>query len=120
MLQKYGYKNTAMSAIAVGFTGVGIQTLSGSVESFGVYLLGAFIAGFSMCLLNTVVNPMLNKLGGGGNKGKQLIQAGGSFNSLCGTAVIILTGIVGSLLGETVCKICNITAPLAKGLALGT
>ena len=120
MLQKYGYKKTALVAIAVGFTGVGIQTLSGSVESFGVYLLGAFIAGFSMCLLNTVVNPMLNKLGGGGNKGNQLIQAGGSFNSLCGTAVIILTGIVGSLLGETVCKICRITDPLAKGLALGT
>ena len=94
MLQKYGYKKTALVAIAVGFTGVGIQTLSGSVESFGVYLLGAFIAGFSMCLLNTVVNPMLNKLGGGGNKGNQLIQAGGSFNSLCGTAVIILTGLL--------------------------
>ena len=87
-------KKTALIAIAVGFTGVGIQTLSGSVESFGVYLLGAFIAGFSMCLLNTVVNPMLNKLGGGGNKGNQLIQAGGSFNSLCGTAVIILTGLL--------------------------
>lgn len=94
MLQRYGYKKTALIAISVGFIGVGIQTLSGTVESFGVYLLGAFIAGFSMCLLNTVVNPMLNKLGGGGNKGNQLIQTGGSFNSLCGTAVIILTGLL--------------------------
>ncbi len=94
MLQRYGYKKTALVAVAVGFIGVGIQTLSGTVESFGVYLLGAFIAGFSMCLLNTVVNPMLNRLGGGGNKGNQLIQAGGSFNSLCGTAVIILTGLL--------------------------
>ena len=94
MLQKLGYKKTALIAVAVGFIGVGIQTLSGSVESFGVYLLGAFIAGFSMCLLNTVVNPMLNKLGGGGNKGNQLIQTGGAFNSLCGTSVIILTGLL--------------------------
>lgn len=94
MLQKYGYKKTSLVAVAVGFIGVGIQTLSGTVESFGVYLLGAFIAGFSMCLLNTVVNPMLNKLGGGGNKGNQLIQTGGAFNSLCGTAVIILTGLL--------------------------
>lgn len=94
MLQKLGYKKTALAATAVGFVGVGIQTLSGQVESFGVYLLGAFIAGFSMCLLNTVVNPMLNKLGGGGNRGNQLIQVGGSFNSLCGTAVIILTGLL--------------------------
>lgn len=94
MLQKYGYKKTALVAVAVGFIGVGIQTLSGTVESFGVYLLGAFIAGFSMCLLNTVVNPMLNKLGGGGNKGNQLIQTGGAFNSLSGTAVIVLTGLL--------------------------
>ena len=94
LLQKLGYKKTALIAIAIGFVGVGIQTLSGTMESFGVYLLGAFVAGFSMCLLNTVVNPMLNGLGGGGNKGNQLVQVGGSFNSLCGTAVIILTGIL--------------------------
>ncbi len=94
LLQKLGYKKTALIAIVIGFVGVGIQTLSGSLGSFGVYLLGAFVAGFSMCLLNTVVNPMLNTLGGGGNKGNQLIQIGGSFNSLCGTAVIILTGIL--------------------------
>lgn len=94
MLQKMGYKKTALIAVSVGFIGVGIQTLSGMFESFGVYLLGAFIAGFSMCLLNTVVNPMLNKLGGGGNKGNQLIQTGGAFNSLMGTSVIILTGLL--------------------------
>lgn len=94
MLSKYGYKKTALIAISVGFIGVGIQTISGFAESFGVYLLGAFVAGFSMCMLNIVVNPMLNKLGGGGNKGNQLIQIGGSFNSLMGTAVIILTGLL--------------------------
>ena len=94
MLQKMGYKKTALIAITIGFVGVGIQTLSGVAGSFGIYLLGAFIAGFSMCLLNTVVNPMLNSLGGGGNKGNQLIQLGGSFNSLAGTSVIILTGIL--------------------------
>ena len=97
MLSKYGYKKTALIAISVGFIGVGIQTISGFAESFGVYLLGAFVAGFSMCMLNIVVNPMLNKLGGGGNKGNQLIQIGGSFNSLMGTATIMLTGI---LLGD--------------------
>ncbi|MDR2927224.1 MAG: MFS transporter [Cytophagaceae bacterium] len=94
LLQKLGYKKTALIAIIIGFVGVGIQTLSGVAESFGVYLLGAFVAGFSMCLLNTVVNPMLNKLGGEGNSGNRLIQIGGSFNSLCGTAVIIITGLL--------------------------
>ncbi|MBR5899730.1 MAG: MFS transporter [Muribaculaceae bacterium] len=94
LLQKLGYKKTALLAIAVGFIGVGIQTISGFAGSFAIYLLGAFVAGFSMCMLNTVVNPMLNSLGGGGKKGNQLIQLGGSFNSLAGTAVIIMTGIL--------------------------
>lgn len=93
ILQKKGYKFTALAAVVVGFVGVGIQTISGYAASFGIYLLGAFVAGFSMCMLNIVVNPMLNKLGGGGNKGNQLIQVGGSFNSLMGTAVIFLTGV---------------------------
>ena len=93
MLSKFGYKKTALIAVAVGFIGVGIQTISGVAESFGVYLLGAFVAGFSMCMLNIVVNPMLNKLGGGGNRGNQFVQVGGSFNSLMGTAVIFLTGV---------------------------
>ena len=94
LLQRRGYKTTALIAVAVGFAGVGVQLLSGIVGSFGVYLLGALVAGFSMCLLNTVVNPMLNRLGGGGNRGNQLIQFGGTFNSLCGTAVIVITGLL--------------------------
>lgn len=97
LLSKIGYKKTALIAVAVGFTGVGIQYLSGGAGSFVVYLLGAFVAGFSMCMLNTVVNPMLNTLGGGGKKGNQLIQIGGTFNSLSATLVPIL---VGALVGE--------------------
>jgi FHS family L-fucose permease-like MFS transporter len=100
LLQKVGYKKTALIAIAVGFVGVGIQFLAGHASkdvAFGVYLLGAFVAGFSMCLLNTVVNPMLNTLGGGGKKGNQLIQVGGSFNSLMATFTPIFVGI---LIGE--------------------
>jgi FHS family L-fucose permease-like MFS transporter len=96
LLQRRGYKFTALAAVAVGFTGVGVQTIAGLLAgnlAFGVYLLGAFIAGFSMCMLNIVVNPMLNKLAGGGNRGNQLLQVGGSFNSFMGTAVIFLTGV---------------------------
>ncbi len=97
MLKKIGYKKTALAAVAVGFAGVGIQYLSGTAASFGVYLVGAFVAGFSMCMLNTVVNPMLNTLGGGGKKGNQLIQVGGTFNSLMATIVPVL---VGYLMGD--------------------
>jgi len=108
LLQKVGYKKTALIGIAIGFIGVGIQFLSGhsGQSAFGVYLLGAFVAGLSMCLLNTVVNPMLNTLGGGGKKGNQLIQVGGSFNSLMGTITPML---VGALIGEvTKAKITDI------------
>jgi len=100
LLQRIGYKKTALIAIAVGFIGVGIQYFSGYVDqgaAFSVYLTGAFVAGFSMTLLNTVVNPMLNTLGGGGNKGNQLIQVGGSFNSVMAT---FTPAFVGILIGE--------------------
>jgi FHS family L-fucose permease-like MFS transporter len=97
MLKKKGYKFTALAAIVVGFVGVLITFLSGlfgqfSALVFAVYLFGTFISGFSMCMLNTVVNPMLNTLGGGGNHGNQLIQTGGVFNSLAGTIVPVLSG----------------------------
>ncbi|MDD2436166.1 MAG: MFS transporter [Massilibacteroides sp.] len=97
MLEKLGYKKTALIAIGVGLAGVFIQYLSGGAGSFAIYLVGAFVAGFSMCLLNMVVNPMLNTLGGGGNKGNQLIQIGGSFNSVMGTLTPMLVGV---LVGE--------------------
>ena len=109
LLQRVGYKKTALIAIAIGFLGVLIQYFSGytsDASAFAVYLLGAFIAGFSMCLLNTVVNPMLNTLGGGGNKGNQLIQIGGSFNSVMAT---FTPAFVGILIGEaTKAKISDV------------
>ena len=99
LLTKIGYKKTALFGIGIGFIGVLIQYLSGffgkgePVIGFAVYLLGAFIAGFCVCTLNTVVNPMLNLLGGGGNRGNQLNMIGGTLNSLSGTLTpfVILT-----------------------------
>ena len=110
LLQKVGYKKTALIAVAIGFIGVGVQFLSGHSSpemAFAVYLIGAFIAGFSMCLLNTVVNPMLNKLGGEGNKGNQLIQIGGSFNSVMATITPMFVGILiaGSIEKATISQI---------------
>ncbi len=117
MLIKFGYKKTALIALAVGAIGLGIQLLSSVVGDniivFGdetnpttlnlfIYLLGALVCGCCVCMLNTVVNPMLNLLGGGGNKGNQLIQTGGALNSLSGTLTPLLVGIlVGTLTKET-------------------
>lgn len=63
MLEKIGYKKSALTALIAGFVGVLILFLAGKVGSFPVYLFGAFISGFSMCILNAVVNPMLTVLG---------------------------------------------------------
>ena len=102
LLKGKGYKFTALAAVAVGFLGVGISYLSGVFGSFAIYLLGAFVSGFSMCMLNTVVNPLLNTLGGGGNKGNQLIQLGGSLNSLSATIVPVLAGyLIGEVTANT-------------------
>ncbi|HIZ85813.1 MAG TPA: MFS transporter [Candidatus Coprenecus stercoravium] len=103
LLQRIGYKKTALAAVTVGFIGVGITFISGTMDSFPVYLAGAFISGFSMCMLNTVVNPMLNTLGGGGNKGNQLIQIGGVFNSTAATLAPVLGGyLIGDLAGARI------------------
>lgn len=110
ILKRKGYKFTSLAAVIVGLVGVGVQFLSGYVESFPVYILGAFIAGFSMCMLNIVVNPMLNTLGGGGNKGNQLIQWGGSCNSIGGTIAPIFVGwlVGGQIENATVSKVAPV------------
>lgn len=105
MLQKKGYKFSAIAAVLVGLVGVAIMFASSYVEGdaiFTIYIIGALVAGFSMCMLNTVVNPMLNTLGGGGKKGNQLIQLGGSCNSLAATICPIFVGILmGNISAET-------------------
>jgi len=117
LLKGKGYKFTALAAIAVGFIGVGISYLSGVFSSFVIYLLGAFVSGFSMCMLNTVVNPMLNTLGGGGNKGNQLIQLGGSCNSLAATIVPVLAGyLIGEVTEKTQVADVNPALFIAMGI----
>lgn len=106
MLQRKGYKFSAISAVIVGLVGVALMFLSSMVEGknliFTIYLIGALVAGFSMCMLNTVVNPMLNTLGGGGKRGNQLIQFGGTCNSLAATICPIFVGIlIGNVSKET-------------------
>lgn len=97
-LAKNGYKKTALTAIFLGFLGISVQWLSGVVDSFYVYLFGALLGGFCVCMLNTVVNPMLNLLGGGGNRGNQLNLVGGTINSLSGSLTPML---VGAIIGES-------------------
>jgi FHS family L-fucose permease-like MFS transporter len=132
MLIKYGYKKTALIALIVGIVGLALQYLS-SIAGAGayvftynsipvalnliIYLLGAFICGFCVCMLNTVVNPMLNLLGGGGNRGNQFIQIGGTLNSLTATLTPALTGIlVGTVTENT--SMADVSPLLFIGMAV--
>lgn len=116
MLATVGYKKTSLTALGVGFVGLLVQyvssrvgadvpvfTVQGQVVALNliIYLLGAFISGFCVCMLNTVVNPMLNTLGGGGNKGNQLVQTGGSLNSLTATLTPFLVGVLVGTVDES-------------------
>ena len=120
LLVKIGYKKTALVAIAIGFVGVFVQYLSGfptGLTGFWVYLLGAFVSGFSVCMLNTVVNPMLNLLGGGGNRGNQLNLIGGTLNSLAGTLTPMLVGaLVGTVTKETAISDINLVLYIAMAV----
>ena len=93
MLEKIGYKNSAVIALITGFVGVLILFFAGKVESFPIYLFGAFISGFSMCILNAVVNPMLSVLGSEEGANSRL-NFGGALNSLGGTLAPVLGGLV--------------------------
>ena len=125
LLSRIGYKKTALIAIAIGLVGVFVQFLSGIVgvgsELFGlpanffVYLLGAFISGFCVCMLNTVVNPMLKILGG--KRSNQFIQIGGSFNSLVATLTPMLVGaLIGTLTKRSLITDVNPVLYIAMGV----
>ena len=131
LITNHGYKKTSLIGVGVGFCGVLVQFLSGKVgvgatlaglpANFFVYLLGAFVCGFSVCILNTVVNPMLNLLGGGGNRGNQLVQIGGTFNSLTGTLTPMLVGaLIGAVTAETQIADVNTVLYIAMGVFAAT
>ena len=131
LITRLGYKKTTLIGVGVGFLGVLIQFLSGKIgvgatlaglpANFFVYLFGAFVCGFSVCILNTVVNPMLNLLGGGGNRGNQLVQIGGTFNSTLGTLTPMLVGaLIGTVTKDTAITDVNTVLYIAMGVFAAT
>lgn len=132
LIERIGYKRTTLIAMGVGIVGLFTQYLSSHVgvntELFAyhetaiklnyiIYLLGAFVCGFCVCMLNTVVNPLLNMLGGGGNKGNQLIQAGGALNSFAGTLTPLFVGaLIGTVTERT--AMSDVTPLLFMGMGV--
>lgn len=102
LLLKLGYKRMALLAVGSGLAGILLQwassvflvgkVLGGFPANWFIYLVGAFVSGISNCFLNTVINPMLNTLGGGGLKGNRLNLGGGTFQGICMAACPVLIG----------------------------
>ena len=117
VLRRRGYRFTAMLATGFAFAAMGVQLASGFAASFAVYVVGTFLSGFAACLLNIVVNPMLNSIGGGGNKGNQLVLIGCSLNMVCGMLAPLVTGL---LVGGDVegAKVLDVAPVLVVGMLL--
>lgn len=102
LLLKLGYKKMALLAVGSGLAGILLQwassvflvgqQLGGFPANWFIYLVGAFVSGISNCFLNTVINPMLNTLGGGGLRGNRLNLGGGTFQGICMAACPVLIG----------------------------
>lgn len=125
LLTTIGYKKTTLWALGIGFTGMVFQYASSLIGggqgavAFVIYLLGALIGGFCVCMLNSVVNPMLNTIGGGGVRGNQLLQIGGTFNSLIATVTPMLVGmLIGEITKESKMADVDILLLIAMGVFL--
>lgn len=102
LLQSVGYKKTALTALVLGFIGVLVMFLAGKIGSFPIYLSGGFISGFSMCMLNATVNPMLTVLGSS-ERANQRLNFGGSINSIGATLAPIAGGmVIGNIAGANI------------------
>ena len=120
ILQKRGYRISSLLAVSVGFVGVLISYLSGYITNNDtltiiIYVIGAFISGFAMCMLNTIVNPMLNSLGRDNKQGNQLVQFGGTCNSLGAT---LAPTVVGLLMGNSATHIADANPVLYLAMAI--
>jgi len=117
VLRRRGYRFTALLATGFAFAALGVQLVSGFAASFAVYVVGAFLSGFAACLLNIVVNPMLNSMGGGGNRGNRLVLIGCSLNLVCGMLAPLVTGF---LVGGDVekAKVMDVAPVLMVGMLI--
>lgn len=84
LIRKYGNKKTLVIALLVIAVALGIFLTAANIVSFTVFVLGSFILGAGITILQVVANPYLAALGSPETAGTRINLAGG-FNSLAGT-----------------------------------
>ncbi len=96
------------------FTAIILGILSGVLTSAGVILAMSILFGLSHEEYVTLLPKSITTAIGMG-----VSEELGGYVTIT-VAVIIVTGILGNIIGEVVCKVFRIKNPISRGLALGT
>ena len=103
-----------MTLLKKNLAAVACGILAGVLASLGSVLLLAFLFGLEHDVYVTLLPKSITTAIGMGVSD----ELGGLVTIT--VAVIIVTGVIGNVIGEAVCKLFRIYEPIAKGLALGT
>lgn len=96
------------------FMAIFMGILSGVIASLGSILVMAVLFGLSHEEYVTLLPKSITTAIGMGVSE----ELGG--NVTITVAVIIVTGVLGNIVAESVCRICKIKSPIARGIAIGT
>ena len=103
-----------MTLLKKNLAAVACGILAGVLASLGSVLLLAFLFGLEHDVYVTLLPKSITTAIGIG-----VSEELGGLVTIT-VAVIIVTGVIGNVIGEAVCKLFRIYEPIAKGLALGT
>ena len=103
-----------MTLLKKNLAAVACGILAGVLASLGSVLLLAFLFGLEHDVYVTPLPKSITTAIGMG-----VSEELGGLVTIT-VAVIIVTGVIGNVIGEAVCKLFRIYEPIAKGLALGT
>ena len=103
-----------MTLLRKNLAAVACGILAGVLASLGSVLLLAFLSGLEHDVYVTLLPKSITTAIGMG-----VSEELGGLVTIT-VAVIIVTGVIGNVIGEAVCKLFRIYEPIAKGLALGT
>jgi len=96
------------------FKAIILSIFVGTVISLAVILVFALIFGFSHSQYVTFLPKSITTA-----IGMSISEELGGIKAIT-VAAIIVTGILGNIIGESVLTLCRVTDPIAKGLAMGT
>ena len=103
-----------MTLLRKNLAAVACGILAGVLASLGSVLLLGFLFGLEHDVYVTLLPKSITTAIGMG-----VSEELGGLVTIT-VAVIIVTGVIGNVIGEAVCKLFRIYEPIAKGLALGT